>query len=116
MPVFRSSHGHAGQRGDSGRWVKLPSRTYMSWQSMRARVSGKHSESRYYIGVGVDARWDNFANFLEDMGDRPDGKSLDRVDRSKDYGPTNCRWATASEQNLNRRAMPSRGPRAEHHA
>src|SRR3954464_5209972 len=97
-----TKHGHAGRR-DGASWKKLPSRTYMSWQSMRARVGGKHSQSKYYVGVAVRPRWNEFENFLEDMGPRPDGMSLDRVDRTKDYGPDNCRWANASTQNKNRR-------------
>lgn len=80
----------------------------MSWQSMRARVSGKHSNSRYYVGYSVDPRWNSFERFLADMGERPEGLSLDRIDRTKDYGPDNCRWATMSEQNYNRRQLPKR--------
>lgn len=75
----------------------------MSWQSMRARVSGKHTQSRYYIGVKVDKRWDSFEAFLADMGERPDSYSLDRIDRTKDYGPKNCRWANLVTQNRNRK-------------
>lgn len=99
----KQRHGHAGKRGKNREWVELPSRTYMSWQSMHSRVSGKHSESHYYYGVKVNPRWDDFQNFLDDMGERPEGLSLDRIDRSKDYGPDNCRWATKSQQNKNRR-------------
>lgn len=103
MARYKATHGHSGSRRTGGIWAVLPSRTYMSWQSMRARVSGKHSNSRYYAGYSVDPRWDKFENFLADMGDRPDGMSLDRIDRSKDYGPSNCRWATWSQQSKNRR-------------
>lgn len=102
---YTATHGHSGARGAKGKWLRLPSRTYMSWQSMRARVSGSHSQSRYYLGVAVDPRWHTFENFLADMGERPDGLSLDRIDRTKDYGPTNCRWATMSEQSKNRRSF-----------
>lgn len=105
MAIFSKKHGHAGQRSGTGEWLRLPSRTYMSWQSMHARTSGKHSQSRYYEGVGVDQRWKSFDAFLEDMGERPDGLSLDRIDRTKDYGPDNCKWATMSEQSKNRRSF-----------
>jgi hypothetical protein len=59
---------------------------------------------RYYGGKGVSVcdRWNEFVNFLADMGEPPSGASLDRIDSSGDYDPSNCRWATAVEQNTNR--------------
>lgn len=79
--------------------------TYASWAAMLNRC--RHPEDNAYgtyDGVHVCERWFKFENFLEDMGLRPDGMSLDRFpDRQGGYSPDNCRWATAQEQALNRK-------------
>lgn len=81
--------------------------TYISWEGMHQRCAGsKGPESaRYYAdrGVTVCERWRSFENFLADMGERPDGKTLDRTDPYGNYEPSNCRWATPKEQRANRR-------------
>lgn len=105
-------HGHA---------TGSHSPTYNVWKSMRARCNNpKRSDYARYGGAGitVDPRWDSFANFLADMGERPsdppgwDGRvaywTLDRIDPSRGYGPDNCRWATWSEQARNRRPRRKR--------
>jgi hypothetical protein len=80
--------------------------TYSSWKAMVARCSKPKgwSFAEYGAkGVTVCERWKRFEHFLSDMGERPPGTSIDRIDGSKGYEPGNCRWATRSQQNLNRR-------------
>lgn len=86
-------------------------REYSSWSSMKQRcLSPTHIGWEYYGGRGISIcqRWiDSYEAFYEDMGTMPDGKySLDRYpDHNGNYEPGNCRWATDSEQNKNRRPM-----------
>lgn len=81
--------------------------THISWSSMIARCE-RVSNNRYAQygarGISVCPRWrEDFANFFADMGVRPPGTSLDRIDVNGDYEPGNCRWATAAEQAANKR-------------
>jgi hypothetical protein len=84
--------------------------TYHIWRTMMARCANpKNNKFKIYGGredrpVRVCERWLKFENFLEDMGARPEGKSLDRYpDPCGDYRPQNCRWATYREQKQNQR-------------
>lgn len=56
-------------------------------------------------GIRVCDRWRDFSMFLADMGERPDGMTLDRVDNNADYEPGNCRWATSKRQGRNKRCV-----------
>lgn len=81
-------------------------RTYRIWAGMigRCRVKSNAAYARYGAnGITVCARWLDFRNFLEDMGECADGMSIDRVDNEKGYEPGNCRWATAVQQARNQR-------------
>lgn len=79
--------------------------TYITWRSMTNRcLYPKSSNWRYYGGKGITVcpRWRTFVNFKEDMGERPVGKTLDRINPDGNYIKINCRWATAKEQRANR--------------
>ncbi len=89
------------KHGRSGRDV-----TYVSWNNMKNRCKHPSSPSyQYYGGRGITycRRWEKFENFLKDMGDRPVGKTLGRINNDGNYEPGNCRWETPKEQAQNRR-------------
>ncbi len=78
---------------------------YGIWRAMLDRCElHSHMYYRNYGGKGITVceRWHKFENFYSDMGDRPEGKSLDRINGLKGYYPGNCRWATRLEQARNR--------------
>ena len=73
---------------------------------MMDRCYNKKSPNyKYYGGRGISTcdSWRELNNFLADVGDRPEGASLDRIDNSKGYSPENCRWADSKTQSRNRR-------------
>jgi len=80
--------------------------TYRSWQSMKDRCLNENNRNyRWYgaKGVTVDKKWLTFEGFLEDMGVRPDGKTLDRINPFGNYELANCRWADDKTQKENTR-------------
>jgi hypothetical protein len=79
---------------------------YATWVNMRQRCNNPvNNRYRFYgeRGITVCDRWANFNLFIEDMGERPEGYSLDRIDTYGNYEPSNCRWASLETQIENRR-------------
>lgn len=83
------------------------SREFSSWKSMKGRCLNPQSPDYHNYGgrgITIIERWvDSFEAFYADMGERPDGMSLDRIDNEKGYSPENCRWATMQQQRSNSR-------------
>ena len=80
--------------------------TYNTWYGMKTRCQNKNSSAfKYYgkRGIRVCGRWQAFENFLEDMGERPDDLTLDRIDTNGNYCKENCRWVDMKAQNNNSR-------------
>jgi hypothetical protein len=72
---------------------------------MRARCNNPNSDWYHRYGgrgIKICERWNDFALFLKDMGERPNGMTLDRINPDGDYEPNNCRWATPAMQSANK--------------
>ena len=78
--------------------------TYKSWDNMKARCTRPNKKGfEIYSKLGFDASWSKFQNFFNDMGIRPINTTLDRIDNTKGYFKTNCRWATIYQQASNKK-------------
>ncbi len=96
-----------GTKGVNTKHAMSNTRTYHTWEQMKQRcLNPKATRYPTYgaVGVTVCSTWvDSFEQFLKDMGERPQGKTLDRINPFGNYEPGNCRWATYKEQVHNQR-------------
>lgn len=93
----RVTHGHTSK----GRHTP----TYESWKAMKGRCKDTKVKSHGGRGITYDPRWEDFTQFLQDMGERPSGTTLDRLDVRYNYKKDNCQWGTDADQARNKRKV-----------
>ena len=90
--------------------------TNKAWSAARNRCFNPNNKDYIHYGargITMCERWDKYENFLADMGEKPKGLTLDRIDNNGNYEPGNCRWTTYSQQNKNQRKRFSSGIKKE---
>ena len=105
-PKRGNPHDQHGSVNPNFRHGMCGTRTYTTWENMKKRcLRPKNKDYKYYGGRGITIcdEWHDFNNFFNDMGEKPEGKTLDRIDTDKDYCKENCRWSTRKEQQNNQR-------------
>lgn len=94
-------HGH-GSTGNGGKGTPA----WNTWKDMRQRCNNANNEAfKWYgaRGISVCDKWSDFRNFLSDMGEKPHGLSIGRIDNDGNYCKENCRWETPIQQSNNQR-------------
>lgn len=95
---FEVKHGHAIKNDETS--------TYQTWLHMRQRCLNPCNDSYHNYGgrgISICSEWESFEQFLKDMGERPHGLTIDRIDNSKGYFKENCRWTDKKTQLRNKR-------------